>query len=79
MERRQILKTAILAPFVGLAKTKERKELNVKIKVGETITVPDGQRWEIHNIKVYSPRMGRIATTNATSDLTYEINGYLVE
>lgn len=84
MKRRQILKAMLLAPFVGLinkvvqAEPKERKKLNVKVKIGETITVPNGQKWEVYNIKVYSPTRGRIATTSTTCDLTYEINGYIV-
>lgn len=79
MNRRQILKTALLAPFVGLFKPKGRKKLNVKVKIGETITVPKGQKWEIHNMTVESPTMGTIATATTNSNLTYVISGYLVE
>jgi hypothetical protein len=71
MERRSLLKSAILVPFVGLIKSKERKKLNVQLKIGETITVPKGQRWVVEKIEM--------STTASSSFDSFTINGYTIE
>ena len=70
MNRRQILKTLALAPFVGLFKPKEKKKLELEAKMGETVVVPEGQTWEIQNIVI----------TSATSSISgsYIINGHII-
>ena len=78
MNRRQILKSILLAPFAGLIKPRTRKKLNVELKMGEPVTVPKGQVWEIHKMVVISPTMGIIGTTTNT-DHTYILTGYVNE
>ena len=55
----------ILAPFVGIIKLKQKKKLEIKAEIGETITVPHGQPWEIHGAAV---NLG-----------TFTVYGYLIE
>ncbi len=68
MNRRQILKAIILAPFVGLLKPKEKRKLEVELNVGETIIVPKGQTWGIQNIVITSPSFSGLM-----------INGQIIE